>query len=155
MARDNGSRGSYRHTNAAEPKARTQQALTLGSAIKPSFDENAAPEARATLEERKNLDSSMIDHLSDNASDLLNANFPPMGVPGSMYRRQADFSRSFGKQLATSDWKWKDLALAIVFYGLAGIGFMTIMCDGVGAIGGFLLQAGAHLMHEIMLALDV
>ncbi|KAK7741882.1 hypothetical protein SLS53_004949 [Cytospora paraplurivora] len=134
--------------------ARTQQALTLDEAIKPYFGENATSKARATPEDRKDLDSSMIDHLSDNASDLLNANFPPMGVPGSMYRRQADLSRSFGKQLATSDWKWKDLALAVVFYGLAGIGFITIMCDGIEAIGGFLLQAGAHLMHEIMLALD-
>lgn len=136
-------------------QARTQQAITLDKAIKPSFDEKATPEASATPEDRENLDSSMIDHLSDNASDLLNAHFPPMGVPGSMYRRQADSSRSFGKQLATSDWEWKDLALAVVLYGLAGIGFMTIMYDGVEAIGGFLLQAGAHLMDEVMLALDV
>ncbi|KUI61728.1 hypothetical protein VP1G_08865 [Cytospora mali] len=146
MARDNGSRGSYRHAHAQQ-----QQPSTPEKANQSFSDEDVTPKAMATLKDLEHIDDPATCHLADQASDLLNARFPALSVPGSMPRRQSDFFRSFGRPLPTYD--WKDVAIASLVYGSAAFGFSVIMCDGVKAIGGLIEGVGNYLLYEMMLLL--
>ncbi|KUI63591.1 hypothetical protein VM1G_10347 [Cytospora mali] len=146
MARDNGSRGSYRHIHAQQ-----QQPSTPEKADRSFSDEDVTPKAMATSKGLKHIDDPATDHLADQASDQLNARFSALPVPGSMPRRQTDFFRSFGRPLPTYD--WKDVAIASLVYGSAAFGFFVILRDGVTAIGGLIVGVGNYLLYEMMLLL--
>lgn len=95
------------------------------------------------------IEGHNTDHLSDHASDLLNARFPPMTVPGpTLSRHQTQFSTQ-----QRQSYDWKDVSTATAFYGSAAVGFSVIMWDGLKAIGGMLLEAGNQLIHEGLLLL--
>lgn len=97
------------------------------------------------------MDGPNADHLSDQASDLLNARFPPMSVPGAIPCRQTSFFQSLGRQRPAPG--WKDVGIATALYGSAAFGFGVIMWDGLEAMGGLLVEAGTRLMYEGMLRL--
>ncbi|ROV87122.1 hypothetical protein VMCG_10734 [Cytospora schulzeri] len=151
MARDNGSRGSYRHSNATEPRSQEQQPSASEKAIKHSSDKDSNSEAMKTFKCLEYIDSPNPEHLDDYASDLLSLRFPPMSVPGSISRRQTDFFRSSGQQPPA--YGWKDVTIATVFYGSAAFGFGVIMWDGLKATGGLLVDAGTHLLYEGLMRL--
>ncbi|ROV86974.1 hypothetical protein VSDG_10080 [Cytospora chrysosperma] len=162
MARDNGfCRGYHRHSDATKPTApRQQQASTSEEANKLSADLDDA-DAKATemtmemdltiFRDHQYINGPSTDHLSDQASDLLNARFPPMSVPGSMPRRQTNFFRSLGRQRPA--YGWTDVGIATAFYGSAVFGFCVIMRDGLEAVGGLLEEAGRGLVYEVLLRL--
>lgn len=99
----------------------------------------------------RNINGPSTDHLSDQASDLLNARGPTMSVPGSMPRRQTNFFRSLGWQRPA--YGWTDVGIATAFYGSAVFGFCVIIRDGLEAVGGLLEEAGRGLVYEVLLRL--
>jgi hypothetical protein len=127
---------------------RQQQASTSEEAMEMAMDMDMT-----ISKDLQYINGPRTDHLSDQASDLLNARFPPMSVPGSMPRRQTSFFRSLGRQRPV--YGWTDVGIATAFYGSALFGFGVIMRDGLEAVGGLLEEAGRGLLYEVLLRLGL
>lgn len=135
---------------------RQQQASTSEEANKLPSDLKGADAKAMDMTISKDLqyiNGPSTDHLSDQASDLLNARFPPMSIPGSMPRRQTNFFSSLGRQRPA--YGWTDVGIATAFYGSAVFGFCVIMRDGLEAVGGLLEEAGRGLLYEVLLRLGL
>lgn len=139
----------------AHLQAQQQQQSRTSEEVNTSlFNKDVTFKAPLASKDLENIDWPATDHLANPGSDLLNAQVPPMSVPGAMPRRQSDFFRNSGQQQRPA-YDWKDIVIATATYGSAAVGFAVIMCDGARTIGGFLAEAGADLLNEIMGRLGV